>query len=144
MQRLVSLVMLFTSLLCLAGSKKKSEVVIPLPESDTTMVVTKSTVLEFSHRVFPSAGYNYIVVYKNKEFTAKADTQHLVLEEKDLPREMQRRPGPGRRPPKRMMGADAALKTVRLQPKKKGTYTFTVVVAERRKETTYTYSVEVK
>jgi hypothetical protein len=43
-----------------------------------------------------------------------------------------------------MMGADAALKTVRLQPKKKGTYTFTVVVAERRKETTYTYSVEVK
>jgi hypothetical protein len=43
-----------------------------------------------------------------------------------------------------MVGADAAIRTVRLQPKKKGTYTFTVVLAERRKETTYTYNVEVK
>jgi hypothetical protein len=137
--------LLLMSVGCFAANKKKVDTVITLPEGDTTMVISKKTALQFSRRVFPSAGYSYIVVYKPKEFTAETDTQKLKMEEKDLLREMQRRPGPpGRRPPRRMMGADAAQKTVRLYPKKKGSYTFTVVVAERRKETTYTYSVDVK
>lgn len=144
MKRIASLLLLLISLCSVAIGKKKAAVVVALPESDTTMIVNKSTLLEFSHRVFPSAGYNYIVVYKTKEFTAQADTQRLNLSESELPRELQRRPRPGRRPPRPMVGADAAIRTVRLQPKKKGTYTFTVVLAERRKETTYTYNVEVK
>jgi hypothetical protein len=141
----VAMLLLLIPMCGLAASKKKADAVIALPEGDTAVVVNKKTALQFSRRIFPSAGYTYIVVYKPKEFAVETDTVRLNLDEKELPREMQRRPGPpGRRPPRRMLGADAARKTVRLYPKKKGRYTFTVVVAERGKETTYTYCVEVK